>query len=62
MAKKTRTNRIDPDWPEAPADASHPVSELASHLQGAQSPFGEITFPASPDKVPYRHPVTEINK
>ena len=62
MAKTPRTNSIDPQWPEPPAGESHPVHELMSHLQGAQSPFGEITFPASPDELPYRHPVTEINK
>ena len=62
MAKTARTDRIDPHWPDAPDGHSHPVSELASHLQGAQSPFGEVTFPASPEELPYQHPVTEINK
>jgi hypothetical protein len=62
VAKKRRIERIDPHWPEAPTGASHPVSELASHLQGALSPFGEITFPMPSDKLIYQHPVTEINK
>lgn len=62
VAKTARTNRIDPHWPEPPTGHSHPVSELASHLQGAQSPFGEITLPASPDELTYSHPITKINK
>lgn len=59
MAKAGRTERVDPEWPEA-NDGEHPVSELASDRQGALSPFGDVTFPL--DKVPYEHPVTEINK
>ncbi|MCP3800087.1 MULTISPECIES: hypothetical protein [Allokutzneria] len=61
MAKAARRpERIDPTWPGETADGHHPVSELASHTQGAQSPFGEITFPA--EDVHYEHPVTVINK
>jgi hypothetical protein len=56
-----RSERVDPHWPETP-DGSHPVSELASDLQGALSPFGEVTFPLAAEKLPYRHPVTKINK
>ncbi|GDY30189.1 hypothetical protein [Gandjariella thermophila] len=62
MAKAARrADRVDPQWPENP-DGSHPVSELASDLQGALSPFGDVTFPLEADKLPYRHPVTKINK
>ncbi|HXV93831.1 MAG TPA: hypothetical protein VD813_11065 [Pseudonocardia sp.] len=59
MAKPDRPGRIDPSWPELP-DGEHPVTELASPLQGSLSPFGEIEFPLP--EVPYVHPVTEINK
>jgi hypothetical protein len=38
------------------------VSELAAPLQGALSPFGEVTFPLPEDEVPYEHPHTEINR
>ena len=59
MAKPERTGRIDPTWPDLP-DGEHPVSELASPVQGSLSPFGDIEFPQP--EVPYVHPVTKINK
>lgn len=54
-----RAGRIDPSWPDLP-EGDHPVTELASPLQGSLSPFGDVPFPL--DDVPYEHPVTEINK
>lgn len=60
MATSPRPERIDPSWPENLPGGEHPVSELASGLQGASSPFGEVQFPV--EDVPYVHPVTEINK
>jgi hypothetical protein len=54
-----RTRRIDPAWPDLP-DGAHPVTELASPVQGSLSPFGDVEFPL--EEVPYVHPVTEINK
>ncbi|MDN5857076.1 MAG: hypothetical protein L0H84_00500 [Pseudonocardia sp.] len=59
MAKQVPAARIDPAWPVL-AEGEHPVSELASTVQGSQSPFGDIEFPL--DTVPYEHPVTEINR
>jgi hypothetical protein len=59
VAKADHQGRIDPSWPDLP-DGEHPVSELASPLQGSLSPFGEVEFPL--EEVPYVHPVTEINK
>jgi hypothetical protein len=56
---KLPPGRIDPTWPELP-NGEHPVSELASPLQGASSPFGDVEFPV--EEVPYVHPVTEINR
>ncbi|MBO0841498.1 MAG: hypothetical protein J2O49_11830 [Sciscionella sp.] len=61
MAKNNRADRIDPAWPAESHDG-HPVSELAADRQGGLSPFGETTFPIDGDKLPYTHPVTEINK
>jgi hypothetical protein len=37
VAKAARPERIDPHWPEAPEGHDYPVSELASHTQGALS-------------------------
>lgn len=60
MPKTPQNDRIDPSWPQDLPDGEHPVSEIASPLQGASSPFGEIMFPV--EDVPYVHPVTEINR
>ncbi|TCP56574.1 hypothetical protein EV191_101517 [Tamaricihabitans halophyticus] len=59
MAKRDRSDRVDPEWPQA-NDGEHAVSELVSDLQGAHSPFGDVRFPQS--SVPYVHPETKINK
>lgn len=61
MAKAARPERIDPHWPVVP-EGEHVVSELASNSQGAQSPFGVVTFPLAAEELLYRHPVTEINR
>lgn len=58
-AGNVKKDRIDPAWPHVP-DGSHPVSELTADRQGALSPYGDVSFPLS--AVPYKHPVTEINK
>lgn len=59
--KQQKTRYVDNGWPEV-ADDDHAVSELASDLTGASSPFGDLTFPLPPDDLPYTHPVTEVNK
>lgn len=61
MVKQVRTERTDPSWP-ATSEHDAPVSELAATLQGALSPFGEVTFPLPAEELPYVHPVTKINK
>jgi len=61
VVKQVRTERTDPAWPAGSED-DNPVSELAATMQGALSPFGEVTFPVPPDELPYVHPVTKINK
>jgi hypothetical protein len=58
---KARPERIDPSWPQAP-EGEHAVSELASEVQGAQSPFGQVVFPLPTEELGYRHPTTEINR
>ncbi|GAA3437970.1 hypothetical protein [Kutzneria kofuensis] len=58
---KGRPERIDPSWPHIEGE-KHPVSELATDMQGALSPFGDVTFPVDPETLPYTHPVTEINR
>ncbi|GAA1343667.1 hypothetical protein [Saccharothrix algeriensis] len=59
---KARPERIDPHWPEPPADGKYAVSELASDVQGALSPFGKVTFPLPVEDLGYHHPETEINR
>jgi hypothetical protein len=61
VVKQVRNERTDPEWPTAPEGES-PVSELAASVQGAQSPFGDVTFPVPPEELPYVHPVTKINR
>jgi hypothetical protein len=63
VAKLDRlANRIDPHWPAGVTDHEHPVSELTADRQGSLSPYGDEEFPLPPEKVPYVHPVTTINR
>jgi hypothetical protein len=56
-----KTRYVDNGWPtQDPED--HPVSELASPMVGALSPYGDVTFPQPSDTLPYIHPVTVVNK
>ena len=62
MAQNIDKNRyIDNGWPTRDPD-DHPVSELASPLVGALSPFGDIHFPVPASTLPYLHPVTHVNR
>ncbi|MDT5013493.1 MAG: hypothetical protein QOH57_5110 [Mycobacterium sp.] len=56
--KPQKVRYVDNGWPQG-EDA---VSELAADRTGALSPFGDVTFPISPDELPYTHPVTVVNK
>lgn len=60
--KKVDNERIDPDWPQVGENDDAPVSELVTDRQGAMSPFGDVTFPLAEEKIPYKHPVTRVNK
>jgi hypothetical protein len=63
MAKgESKAHRVDPHWPGHGPEDEHPVSELAADRQGSLSPFGDETFPVPPETLPYRHPVTVINR
>ena len=59
---RIKPDRIDPEWPAGASDHESPVSELASDRQGSLSPFGDEEFPVPPEKLPYVHPVTVINR
>ena len=61
VAKGVNTDRIDPAWPGDDESGRHPVSETNADRQGALSPFGDLELPMPLDKLPYEHPVTEIN-
>ena len=62
VVNKSAKEYVDNGWPELPA-GQHAVSELASTRAGGLSPFGEdTTFPVPVESLPYRHPVTIINK
>lgn len=38
------------------------MSELASPIVGALSPFGDAVFPQPAEVLPYVHPVTVVNR
>ncbi|MCP2332566.1 MULTISPECIES: hypothetical protein [Actinoalloteichus] len=61
MAKPVPSDRMEPTWPDV-HEGKYAVSELAAPVAGALSPFGEVEFPLPQDKLPYRHPVTRINR
>ncbi|MBV7295539.1 hypothetical protein KRX51_06360 [Corynebacterium sp. TAE3-ERU12] len=62
MANVEKKKYVDPGWPQNLEPGEHPVTELVSHHAGADSPFGEITFPVDPSTLGYVHPHTVINK
>ena len=59
--KPEKRGYVDNGWPHEEGDA-HAVSELATDLTGALSPYGDVTFPLPAEDLPYIHPVTVINK
>jgi hypothetical protein len=62
VAENSQKHRyVDNGWPTSDPE-DHPVSELASPVVGALSPFGEITFPVPASTLPYVHPVTSVNR
>ncbi len=62
MASNSQKSRyIDNGWPTRDPE-DHPVSELASPIVGALSPFGDAVFPQPAEVLPYVHPVTVVNR
>ncbi len=61
MAGKTKSEGVDPTWPQAPDD-SHVLTEFTADRQGSLSPYGDLEFPIEPGKLPYVHPTTVINR
>ncbi|WP_149361593.1 hypothetical protein [Lolliginicoccus suaedae] len=61
MADKKKDQYVDSGWPALP-EGAHAVTELASDVAGALSPFGETTFPVPADQLPYIHPYTVVNR
>ncbi|MGV9857768.1 hypothetical protein ACWDTD_03860 [Gordonia sp. NPDC003425] len=63
MAEK-KEHYVDNGWPrdEDGSVPEHVVSEFATDIAGALSPFGDVEFPLPADKVPYVHSKTEVNR
>ena len=64
VAESKKKHYVDNGWPqnEDGGAAEHAVSEFATDLPGALSPFGDVEFPLPADKVPYINPKTVINR
>ncbi len=59
----SKNHYVDNGWPRD-GDGNvpdHAVSEFATHVAGALSPFGDVEFPLPADKVHYINPKTDIN-
>ncbi|MEO9327060.1 hypothetical protein [Gordonia aurantiaca] len=54
---------VDNGWPRNDQGEviDHAVSELATHVSGALSPFGDTEFPIPADKLPFVQPKTVVN-
>ncbi len=62
--KAGKKHYVDNGWPKD-ADGSHPdhaVSELATHISGALSPFGDTEFPLPTDDLPFVQSKTVVNR
>jgi hypothetical protein len=60
--KRQKTAYVDPGWPVLDGDHDDVVSELASDLTGASSPFGDVTFPVPAEELPFLQSVTVVNR
>ncbi len=60
--KRQKTRYVDPGWPELDGEDDHAVSEVASDLTGASSPFGDVTFPVPAEELPFLQSVTIVNR
>ncbi|WP_301546865.1 hypothetical protein [Gordonia sp. X0973] len=59
IVEESKVRYVDNGWPYP--DGEHAVSEFASGLAGALSPFGSTELPLSADDLLYTNPRTVIN-
>ncbi|MFC9978877.1 hypothetical protein [Gordonia sp. NPDC127522] len=61
---KGKKHYVDNGWPqdENGDAAEHAVSELATHISGALSPFGDTEFPLPVDDLPFVQSKTIVNR
>ncbi|WP_439031942.1 hypothetical protein [Gordonia terrae] len=62
--KVRKKHYVDNGWPQDDNGdaAEHAVSELATHISGALSPFGETEFPIPADQLPFVQSKTVVNR
>jgi hypothetical protein len=55
---------VDNGWPkDGNGDAAeHAVSEFATHISGALSPFGDVEFPIPLEDLPFVQSKTVVNR
>ncbi|MCH5643207.1 MULTISPECIES: hypothetical protein [unclassified Gordonia (in: high G+C Gram-positive bacteria)] len=58
--KSGKKRYVDNGWPFA--DGEHAVSEFATNISGALSPFGDVEFPLPQDELPFVQAKTVINR
>ena len=62
--KPGKKHYVDNGWPKDDNGdaADHAVSELATHISGALSPFGETQFPLPVEDLPFVQSKTIVNR
>ncbi|MFT4397434.1 hypothetical protein ACLTEW_21100 [Gordonia lacunae] len=62
--KVVKKHYVDNGWPqdENGDAAEHAVSELATHISGALSPFGDTEFPLPAADLPFVQSKTVVNR
>ncbi|WP_151550345.1 MULTISPECIES: hypothetical protein [Corynebacterium] len=62
MANVEKKGYVDPGWPDV-APGEHPVTDLISEYDGANSPWGnDFIFPVPYEETGYVHPYTRVNR
>lgn len=59
-AKHSKKRYVDNGWPFD--DGEHAVSEFATNISGALSPYGDVEFPLPLDELPFVQSKTVINR
>ena len=57
---KGKKHYVDNGWPFD--DGEHAVSEFATNISGALSPYGDVEFPLPLDELPFVQSKTVINR